>query len=421
MSIEEYFSNKNRPLRILSHHNDTTRISDIRSSQPMAHLSGHGVVFNYIRHLPRSVRKEKNLPMLVQLVSQYDLFILQRCHELSVAQAARNACDLAGVPLILEVDDDYMNVPDHNEASKFLNRPSIQNNYGKIIEMADGVTVSTQEIADTLYQFNKNIKVLPNNMVVLPAGEFFEPRRDLTVEQFDVEGKVSIQAAHGHFSIPAFRETEKNGVKGHQRLIRVGYSATRYHREDCKTINNALQRILKKYHNVIFVTIGDEIDKAQKEKGEIGCHEILTAGLPRCVQINTTPNFRLYYDHLRNIDIGIAPLLPDMFNMSKSPMKALEYASYGIPSVLPNFVTYTREFTHKENCLLYNNEDEFYTQLEKLILDHNLRQKLGEAARDRVRDYRMEYSPHNIVERLDFYNSFRNRFQLAQRGLRLNG
>ncbi len=58
--------------------------------------------------------------------------------------------------------------------------------------------------------------------------------------------------------------------------------------------------------------------------------------------------------NIRNIDIGIAPLAPTIFNMSKSDIKAVEYGSWGIPSLLPRYVTYSRNFVEEENCLMYS-------------------------------------------------------------------
>jgi glycosyltransferase involved in cell wall biosynthesis len=77
--------------------------------------------------------------------------------------------------------------------------------------------------------------------------------------------------------------------------------------------------------------------------------------------------------------------------MSKSSIKAVEYGMWGIPSVLPNYVTYTRNFTNEQNCLTYNNSREFEEQLSRLIDDHDLRETMGQNARDYVRDNRLEH------------------------------
>jgi glycosyltransferase involved in cell wall biosynthesis len=98
----------------------------------------------------------------------------------------------------------------------------------------------------------------------------------------------------------------------------------------------------------------------------------------------------MYLFHLRNIDIGIAPLARNIFNMSKSDIKPVEYALWGTPAVLPNFVTYNRTWKNNETCLLYDNDREFKECMETMINDHELRTRLGAAAKKYVQENRLE-------------------------------
>lgn len=76
--------------------------------------------------------------------------------------------------------------------------------------------------------------------------------------------------------------------------------------------------------------------------------------------------------------------------MSKSPLKLLEYASWGIPAVAPNFITYNREFKHEETAMLYQNGREFYEMMCHMAEDHEHRQKMGLAAARHVNEHRTE-------------------------------
>ena len=113
--------------------------------------------------------------------------------------------------------------------------------------------------------------------------------------------------------------------------------------------------------------------------------------------------YYMYHINTRNFDIGLAPLECNMFNMAKSQIKAVEYGAWGIPAVLPNLVTYTREFTNEVNCLTYNTKAEFGRALERLIDDPDLRLQIGDAAREHVRTHRLEHLHGR--RRYEFYRS----------------
>jgi glycosyltransferase involved in cell wall biosynthesis len=100
----------------------------------------------------------------------------------------------------------------------------------------------------------------------------------------------------------------------------------------------------------------------------------------------------------------MAPLHRNTFNMAKSDIKSVELGAWGVPCVLPNFITYTRHWKSGENCLTYNNAREFQEAMETLINDHAFRIKLGEAAKKYVAENRVERL--HADERFNLYKSF---------------
>jgi hypothetical protein len=110
-----------------------------------------------------------------------------------------------------------------------------------------------------------------------------------------------------------------------------------------------------------------------------------------------------YNFNLRNLDIGVAPLEPTIFNMSKSDLKAMEYASWGVVPVLPNYITYSRFWTPGKNCLMYRNNEELYKCIEFLITHHAERESLARAARQYVADHRLQ--KYDSERRYNFYKS----------------
>ena len=122
--------------------------------------------------------------------------------------------------------------------------------------------------------------------------------------------------------------------------------------------------------------------------------------------------YSLYMYNYRNLDVAIAPLYPNIFNMSKSDIKAVEAASWGIPCVLPNYVTYNRNFVHGETCFLYDNGKEFYEYIELLLGDPKLRSDMGQKA--------LQYVTENRLERLHAKERYEAYKSVIDKSYRLN-
>jgi glycosyltransferase involved in cell wall biosynthesis len=342
-----------------------------------------------------------NIGELVRLIHNFDMVILQRCTILNVMSAIKAACHIAGKPLVYETDDDYINLPPHNPAylsmvepgllDRYLNakkkgdnaemiklapvveqdrQESVQR-YKQLLGMADLVTVSTAELASVIYPHNKNVVVLQNNI----ENVFFN--KDYSVEEVDSDGRLVIKdQKFGVESIPSYWKDEKGKLN---RILRVGYSGTVSHREDWKSIHHAWQKLVKKYADKVwFVYIGDNYFFEKQEFGR-----------DRRMFIPPQP-YELYLTNIRNIDIGVCPLLPDTFNMSKSDIKFLEYSAWSGATVAPNYITYNRSIEHGKNGLLYNNSGEFFDMMEEIIHNHELRLGLSASANKYVAENRLE-------------------------------
>jgi glycosyltransferase involved in cell wall biosynthesis len=364
-------------MRVLCWISDLSGCYTYRVRIPFSALNRYGVTMAPIPELPSNPFGNA-FQELVDLIAQYDLVIVQRCYKYDIVKPIKDACDLLRKKLIFETDDDYLHLPPTNPCYEDLSGPGIKENYKKILGMVDMVTVSTKELGDTIYPYNKNIHILPNNVQSVLCGDYGTPKRGYLKEESDNEGRVQILNKFGMVGVPAYWDENE---KTRHRTIRIGYTGTPTHREDFMTIAHTFDKLIDKYKGKIWIVyVGDDWFYRQTLKGR-----------GRIVHVPTTESYEKYIYHIRNIDIGIAPLVPNIFNMSKSPIKAIEYGMWGIPAVLPNYVTYNREFVHEKNCMLYNNSREFSDALEELINNDELRFKLGLAARDHVRDNRLEH------------------------------
>ena len=394
-----------RPLKILCFVADFGGCYEYRIRIPLEHQRKHNVDYYPCAVLPNNPWTSDFVNMM-NFMMPYDLIMVQRTNELDVVFFVKRICELLNKPMVYETDDDYLNIPRENPCAPSFSTPQALAAWKEILRMSDMVTVTTPELRNIVYPYNKNVRVFPNNV------ERVHDFRDYIPEEYyekghAKEGQIKITQAHGLPRVPAFKTKYDPNTKkeiSEKRIIRIGYSATESHRHEFKTISYQWEKLIAKYWDKIFVVyIGDlwyyqNMDRKAKS---------FNRTVP--IQASTYP---FYMNHLRNLDIAIAPLRPNIFNMSKSPIKAIEAASWGIPSVLPNYVTYTREFTHDKNCLTYNTGKEFYDCMEELINNTQMREELGFEAREHIRHNRLEIL--HTQERYDAYRELVEKFPVIK-------
>ena len=70
--------------------------------------------------------------------------------------------------------------------------------------------------------------------------------------------------------------------------------------------------------------------------------------------------------------------------MGKSGLKAIQYMAFGLPCVASDISTVQQFIEDRQNGMLVRTEEEWVTALTNLIDDPQLRQKLGQNARNTV-------------------------------------
>lgn len=376
-------------MKVLSQNSDFTGCSYYRYRVPFIELKSKGVQSTPIYSVPVDYRDQ--FSNLCEFFSHYDLIHIQRCPKLETVHAVRDVCHILNKPLVFDTDDDYFNIEEHNPGFEAFGSKDQKEKFKEILRIVDMVTVSTQELKDLYYPYNKNIHVLPNNVEYIPSGEGTEPKRDIHQLIIKPDGTTNIGLKPGGIMlVPGYK---KSSYSERDRIIRIGYTGSEHHKKDFDTIADSLGKILNKYHGkVIFVAIGNKY-----------FFDRLKDYSKNAVHVPATTHHDQYLSHIRNLDIGLAPLERTLFNMSKSSIKAVEYGQWGIPAILPNYITYTREFTHNMNCLMYNNITEFEKSLEELINNESLRRELGKNARDFVKNNKLEQL--HSQKRYDLYSS----------------
>lgn len=91
-------------------------------------------------------------------------------------------------------------------------------------------------------------------------------------------------------------------------------------------------------------------------------------------------------DFVRDLDIGLLPLLDDEYARGKSPIKAIQYLACGVP-VVGNVIGATQEILQPQNSIAVETEKQWAAALESLIQDPERMGAMGEAGRRHVERY----------------------------------
>jgi glycosyltransferase involved in cell wall biosynthesis len=120
-----------------------------------------------------------------------------------------------------------------------------------------------------------------------------------------------------------------------------------------------------------------------------------------------TQKANTYAQVLDETDVVIAPLADNEFNRMKSNLKQVECWTRKLPIICSDIPPYNVHGRHMENCVLIPVKKDSYKDwqknLKKLILDADLRKKLGEQLYE---DFKEEYNLANVTKkRAEFYKS----------------
>jgi glycosyltransferase involved in cell wall biosynthesis len=86
-------------------------------------------------------------------------------------------------------------------------------------------------------------------------------------------------------------------------------------------------------------------------------------------------------EDLASIQIGVMPLIKDIWSEGKCGFKALQYMALEIPTVLSPVGVNATIVEHAQNGFLVETAKEWYDTLENLILNKELRKQLGKSGK----------------------------------------
>jgi len=233
--------------------------------------------------------------------------------------------------LVWETDDDLWSIDPTNERAARVFTPALLRAVEHCAKTAHLVTVSTEPLAEVMREFNPNVIVLPNHI----DGALLDmqrPRRD---------------------------------------RVTVGWTGGDSHKRDWLAAAPSIRRFLNRNPDVDLHMIGADYRREGRLRGR------WTGWIQK---------HRDYYAAI-DFDIGLAPLVPTIFNRSKSHIKALEYAALGIPVIASDVGPYRDFVIDGVTGFLVRRDHEWEQRLRELTQDHAMREEMGLKAREHARGW----------------------------------
>lgn len=286
-------------------------------------------------------------------IDALDVMVGQRIFKPGVSDRWQNLARRDDRPLLVyEVDDDLLNVDPDNPAAEIFGHPQHRENMIRNMQVADLITVSTAPLAERVAKVNPRVVVLPN---CIPG--------DL------------LDWGHGRY---------------HGRVV-VGWQGSPTHERDWEVARDPVQRWFARDHGV------------RVEMHVLGSPP---SSFPRVRDLRNTPwntDISTYYKMI-DWDIALAPLYPSIFNRSKSDLRVLEAAMFGIPTIASAVPAYRNSIQDGVTGFLVSKPSDWRQALDKLLSSGLDREAMGRKAREWARTRTIEA---NAQRWLDAYEKAR--------------
>jgi len=287
-----------------------------------------------------------------------DILYFDRCADKTIISEATRAKG-SGKKILYDTDDYMHGIPDSHPHKRNIENGRYLMYMDELCAICDVITVSTDYLK-ALYKprYSAEIEVLPNCV---------------RIEDYE--------------SIPNNKFTS---------WLTIGWGGSPTHYDDLKAVTPALIELFQKYHDLMLLTMNyNAVEGFQRDAFE---------GIPNERRIfvgGTAPH--IMKTGMGLIDIGIAPLLYNNFTRAKSNVKFLEYSLCGAAMVATEIEPYLND----RGCLgLVKNNDTntWLAEIEKLIINRELRTQTANAAAQRVkREYDIRsnvYRWEKLIKRL---------------------
>lgn len=295
-------------------------------------------------------------PLLSTYADKFSVFIFHRVLFTPSVQKLIENIKKRNKEIIFETDDlvydpkfvvlmdtfKYMNIFERKLYENGVGGEILDDPYVKVC------TTTTDFLAEKLREHDKKVFIVPNKLC----------KKDVEVAE----------------NLRQWEKKDSDTIRNNSASIRIGYfSGTLSHNKDFATVTDALMQILDKHENVELFLVGplDTDNKLNKYKDRIR-------------QLPYVPREK-HFGNVASVDINIAPLeIGNPFCESKSELKFFEAGIVSVPSVCAATDPYRKAIEDGVDGFVANDTQEWIEKLGRLIQDSELRQRMGEKAREKA-------------------------------------
>ncbi|HLC20928.1 MAG TPA: glycosyltransferase [Candidatus Methylomirabilis sp.] len=301
--------------------------------------------------------------------------------------------------IILESDDNLFNVSPLNQAFKSL---GIRDMDGKLIPPGHHIGVVRNGERRVLWRDGESGFSLTKNRQLVESWKTLIRLADAVTVSTDgvkeaIEKEVVPRRVKVFPNLVRFDHYEQVELKDDPKKIKILWQGGIAHYEDWYPLREALGNITKKYPEVHWIIWGAQFPWV---KELIPAHRL------------TFKDWCPYQEYkLRLVmmghDIAVAPLQDNVFNRCRSAIKWYEASvlKKPVPTLAQNTGPYKNEIIDGETGLLFNDPEEFETQLSWLIEDAVLRKTLANNAKDWISENRDAFK--KVPEVVSFWEQLR--------------
>jgi|GEM_PF-340562 len=310
---------------------------------------------------------------------QYEAVIFYRVPSVPEMIRAINATNVEGIPSIYDVDDLVFD-------EKYF-PPPLSTYAGQISKEVHGsltVDLPLMEHAISMCEYGlASTSSLATHMAKFVRSGQVEILRN------------GLSTAH----LRNVAQHEADNISKSQSPITIFYgSGTRAHKNDFHDIvEPALVKLHEKYGDKIRFLI----------MGHITMTESLESLGDTLELLEPVSDIEVYWDIMRSeADINLAVLSSTEVTDTKSEIKWLEAAMFGIPSVVSSTASYKEVVEHGETGYIGTDSNDFFASIDLLINDEALRERVGQKAKDTVLSrYGIEKQSAQLVNGINAFKS----------------